>query len=847
MGLKDCLISAADQGEITREEAAFLADEFDRKFAQERLRMGDDVAAATARKKLEDELRARGREKRRLADLTEARRLGLKRYLQTYRDRDGKPNVYEGAMALLSHYGFRGTSSVRGKTEAIIAGAHKNLSELMFAFERRGVLGRRANRALQDDLVKEMHGEASGDATAKALAKALGDVFEDLRQRFNAGGGAIGKLDHYFPHSHDRLKVKAAGRQSWKAAIRPLLDPERMTNPLTGEPVGAAGIDAALDHVYASIVSQNRAHMQPAMRPAGLGALSRQRQDERFLVFKDAASWQDYHGAFGRGDVVQAIFNHINAMARDVAALEELGPNPAAMVEWLKQVVAHEIGKLEAGLPALAEESKLFGASQARLAEYRIGALYQTLRGRPEVVSGAANFTANVKNFLVSAQLGMTSVLAGVTDPFIARASRKLAGLPQTATTAEMVKAMSKSGRDEIIRDGVIWDEYLHVMADELRFAGPAVGSEWSRWLADRGVTWSGLKPLTTGRKLVEARAWQRHIAEISDKRFDQLDARLRAALDGFGVEARHWDIWRQSVDPAGFVTARSITERGGPVQYLDMPRGPALEGAPLSAEQRAEARALAHREAAEKLSELISSWSERAVPTGTPNARSAITGAVARGTIVGELFDYVLQYKSFGLSFTAMQLEATAEMAAARGGGRGWRTGTAYFAAMAVPMTLAGAVYIQLKYLADGREPEDMSPTNTAFWLHAGIVGGGFGLFGDFFKASENRFGQGPVEALAGPGVAFLGDALGLTLGNVKDVAGGQETRAGREAVRFLKRYTPIASSHWATRGAYNRLVLDNLQWLLDPAADKSFKAQARNARKNGAAFMIEPGAFTP
>jgi hypothetical protein len=845
MGLKDCLISAAEQGAITREEAAALADEFDERFAQHRNGMSEDAAKARARQDMEKAWAAESAERRRRADLTEARRIGIKRYLQDYRNRDGKADVFEAAMALLSHYGYRATSSVRGRTEAIIAGAHKNLDQVMYAFERKGLLGRRPNRALESDVVKELHGEASGDATAKSLARAIRDVFEDLRQRFNAAGGAIGKLENFgLPHNHDRIKVKNATRERWKETIRPLLDPARMIHPLTGQPVGATGLDKALDHVFESIVSQNRAHMQPTMVRRGRGAISSQRQDERFLVFRDAASWLEYHRAFGKGDVVQVIFNHVNGMARDIAAMEVLGPNPAAMVEYLKNVVAHEVGKKETGLPSLAPDARFFKDSQAALAEWRLDSLWQNLRGRPEVASGAAEFTADVKNVLTSAQLGSTAILAASTDPFIARAARKLAGLPVTSTIRQMVEQLSKAKRREIFSSGVIWDDYLHVMQDELRFAGPAVGADWSRWLADRAVTWSGLKPLTTGRKLVEARAWQKHIADMSGRRFDQLDRRLKTALEGFGVTAEHWEIWRGSVDPAGFVTAREIERRGGAVTYLDMSGG-ALQ----SPAHAAEAKALAHRAAAEKLSEVIHSWQERSVPAGTPNARSAITGVLPRGTVAGELVDYMLQYKSFGLSFTALQIEAVGEMAARRGGGTGYRSGLGYFAPLAIMLTVGGALYLQIKGLLDGREPEDMNPVNNpGFWIKAGMTGGGFGLFGDFVKASENRFGQSPIEALAGPGVAFLGDAWMLTAGNLLEKAGGAEdAKAGRETRRFMQRYTPIVSSHWATRGAYNRIVLDNLQWMLDPEADRSFKAQARQAEKDGRRYFVPPGSLTP
>lgn len=840
MGLKDCLISAVGQGAITKKEASALADEFDQRFAQLRNGMSEDLAKAKARKDMEAALVAEAAEKRRRANLTEARRLGIKGNLQGYRDRAGNANVFEGAMGLLSHYGFRGASSVRGRTEAIIAGAHKNLDQVMFAFERKGLLGKRANRAIESDFVKELHGEASGDATAKMLARSVDTVFEDLRQRFNAAGGAIGKIENFgAPHSHDRLLVKAAGRERWKSAIRPLLDPNRMTNPVTQQPVGDAGLDAALDHVYTSIVSQNRANLKPSAARRGIGAIASQRQEERFLVFNDAASWLEYHRQFGQGDVVQAVFNHVNGMARDIAAMEILGPNPAAMVEYLKQVVSHEIGKQEAGLPNLAAEPKILKNSAARWAEHRIDALWQNLRGNPEVAAGAANITTNIKNVLTGTQLGSTVILAAATDPFVSRAARKLAGLPVTSTIGDMISQLSKSNRQEIIRSGVIWDEYMHVMNDELRFAGPAVGADWSRWVADRGVTWSGLKPLTTGRKLVEARAWQSHIADMADKRFADLDKRFRTVLEGFGVADADWEIWRKAIDPDGFVTQRQIEVNGGAVQYLDM-----RQGALSSPAHAAEAKALAHRAAAEKLSEVITSWSERSVPSGTPNTRSLITGKLPRGTIAGEFFDYMLQYKSFGLSFTTMQLEAIGEMAATRGGGRGFRSGLGYFAPMAIMLTLGGAVYLQIKALLDGKRPESMNPVeNPGFWLKAGFQGGGFGLFGDFVKSSENRFGQGIEQSLMGPGIAFVGDTAKLTIGNALDVVAGNDTKAGRETVQYMRRYTPWIASHWATRGAYNRLVLDNLQWMMDPEADKSFKAMAALAKKNGTPYFVMPG----
>ena len=89
MSLRDCLVSAVDQGAITNAEATALLDEFDARFAQNRAALGDTVAAAQARKDLEAALRAQAIEKRRRANLTEAARKRVKGRLLDHRTAKG--------------------------------------------------------------------------------------------------------------------------------------------------------------------------------------------------------------------------------------------------------------------------------------------------------------------------------------------------------------------------------------------------------------------------------------------------------------------------------------------------------------------------------------------------------------------------------------------------------------------------------------------------------------------------------------------------------------------------------------------------------------------------------------
>lgn len=69
-------------------------------------------------------------------------------------------------------------------------------------------LGLCENKKLITDLVHEIAGDDTGNPVAKSAAKAWIGTVESLRQRFNAAGGDIGKLEDWlFPQTHDRYKI----------------------------------------------------------------------------------------------------------------------------------------------------------------------------------------------------------------------------------------------------------------------------------------------------------------------------------------------------------------------------------------------------------------------------------------------------------------------------------------------------------------------------------------------------------------------------------------------------------------------------------------------------------------
>ncbi|PZU23914.1 MAG: hypothetical protein DI589_06565 [Shinella sp.] len=818
MSLRDCLNSAVEQGAINSRQADELNRYYEARFRKNRAKMSDREAAVAARAEVVAELRADAAEQRRQVLLSEARRKEIADFMEGYRNRKGEPDQLDAALSLMIHNGFKGTSSMEGKANAIIAMAHRDLSEVMYHFRRSKGLGRRLNKADLPDLIKAMHGEKTANETAGALATALSGVLEDLRQRFNAAGGNIPlRQDWGIVHSHNRRVIRKLGRTpdearaKWKAFITPLLDAEQMTNPKTGEKIGADGLDASLDYVFETITSDGWAHRKPEARRFGKGKLANRHQDSRFLIFRDAQSWLTYNEKFGNNDAIGSIFNHINSMARDIAAMERFGPNPDATMEWIKQAVQVNIGRQQAG--AIDVAGKPPGQSAIKWAGYRVDSLWRALRGRETVLDAPAKWAGDIRNLATSAMLGSTGILASVTDPFVAGAARRLAGLPIMSSFGQMLTRFARDGdRRAMARRAVIWDDYLHTMNESARFVDQLFGHEWSRYLVDRSLTWNALSPMTDARKRIEASAWHETLGGFAEKATDWMDMPplLKNTMEGFGISESDWHKMRAGVDEMGFLDPGGVFEKTG------------------------------NRGLAEKYAEMITQWSERSVPAGDPRIKSVLTGGVPRGTILGEIGEFGSQFMSFGMSFTARQLEAIYlySMIGRSNGGKVAR-GAWYFAAMSIPLMIGAGTYIQILNVLNGKDPEDM--TTAAFWGRAFVKGGGGGLFADFIDRAENRFGQSFAETLPGPGAAFIGDTADMTLRTIQAIMGNEEAKAGRAAAKYVGRYTPILSSHPATRVMYRRAVVDQLQWLLDPEAEMSFKAQKRKST-----FWWEPGETT-
>jgi hypothetical protein len=248
-------------------------------------------------------------------------------------------------------------------------------------------------------------------------------------------------------------------------------------------------------------------------------------------------------------------------------------------------------------------------------------------------------------------------------------------------------------------------------------------------------------------------------------------------------------------------------------------------------------------RDAAVKMLGAIAGIQRMAVPEGNAITRALVLGDTRPGTLHGEFLRSIAQYKGFPMaSFMQHYFRA---MESLRDGEGQWFRGQ-YLASLMISTTVLGALSLQLKNIAYGKDPQPMFGEHAAkFWSLAFAQGGAGGIFGDQLKALAMASQNGDASRMMSPVAGFFADVVGLTRGNLGQSLAGRDARAGRDAVNFANKYTPDI---WYTRLAMDRLVWDTLQKMADPeAADTFSRIQERARREQQTQFWWRPGTSSP
>jgi len=805
---RSCMDSLVEDEEMTTEQAKRILNEYEDVFEEMRDDLGLDAARVEAARETIERLGTAQTERRRRKQLEAAVAKRQTERMREYRDMSGRPDPGLFLQHLVhAPHGF-GASTLAGRFEAVRRSARARMTRSLVD-HRADLLGMRRNRQQLANVERELFGEHTGDARAAKIAEDFRAVSEVLRVRFNAAGGNIQKRkDWGLPQRHDPHRVRKAGYEQWRRTILPALDLVQMGRwQNNGKAYTERTIEPILKRIYEHIRTEGYSARDPAARD-GEGSLALRRVDPRVLKFKNRAMYSMYSRNFGDGlDTFRVMMGHIDEMASEIAQMEVLGPSPSNMFRFLADAAKHAAARSgEDGALKLA-------AQRVKVAEQMFD-LFTGTANMP-VSPRFAKAMAALRNLQVAAHLGR-AVLSSVTDFNHQRIASQFAGLSQTGFFRQMVRlARSATIRAQANEAGLIWENAVNIGNAVARYELEDLHVEWAARLADFTIRSTGLGWLTETHRQAFGLEFMSQLAKWREGSWSVLPASTRRLMEAHGIGEGDW--------PAIIATRVHRTPDG---LALLRPR---------------DIEATGSRDLADRLMELIVNQTNFAVPTSNVWGRAHVLFGTRPGTIPGELLRSGLQFKAWPITVMVEQFGRI--MREIRGGRK--MNAASYAANMVLGSTILGAIAVILKDVNKGRDPRDV--TTSRFWIAALAQGGGAGIFGDFAFNDQSRFGGGLSQTLAGPTATLLDDIiLDFGVGNLQQIARGDDPAAGRELTNLLRRYLP-AGSAWYLQTPLRRGVIDELQRAIDPKASDSFHARVRNAAKYDSGYWWTPGDRLP
>lgn len=708
------------------------------------------------------------------------------------------------------------------RTHAYVDGikrdATRGLMDLIAAADDKqgATIGRQALMVLFDaqnpvmtrDLALEVfaQGQAgTGNAAARAGAQAWLKITDQLRQRFNAAGGDVGKLDYgYLPQAHDQLRVLAAGQDAWAQQVLPMLDRSRYLKEDGARMTDPEVLDA-LRGAWETISSDGANKAAPGAFK-GSGARANRGSESREIHFKDGEAYLQYLGRFGTGSMYDAMIGHIGGLSRDIGLVERYGPNPDAQARLQFDLADRADG------PGRLGRQRVFGNTAA--------AYWRLLNGSAGTPDSArvAMIGQHVRNVETFAKL-QGAVLSSITDLgtyFVTTGFNKLSYWDAFTSIGS---AMTKDTREFLNTHGMIAESMI---SDLNRWSGENVAQSWSGRIANATMRLSLMNAWTDTLRRGFQLTHMQGIGKMRGTDWTSLAEYDQWRLSQAGLTPDDWAVIQQAQpivhNGAEFVTPDAIYATGDPragevvAKYLGM----------------------------------LSDESEVAVLNPDLATRAITTaGGSQAGTIPGELWRAVAQFKSFPIAMISRHWMRMLETPQGLDGAPAAANRLVYAGAMLVSLTALGAIAFQSKQLVSGKDPVDM--TTPKFWTRAFAQGGGLGFAGDILLG-DTTDARSPLDSfsrlLLGPTFGSAADLYELTKGNVDEYLAGKDTHVGAEALKFARGHAPLVNL-WYGKAALDHAGLHALQESMSPGYLSRIRSKAR--KDWGQDYWWTPGTGLP
>lgn len=687
-----------------------------------------------------------------------------------------------------------------------------------------GFAGLFENEKGVNDLVKELFGEDSGNAAAKAGATAWKQVTDELRDRANAAGMNVGKLDEWrYPQSWSQSRVAGSDRdpskalETWLAKMTPLLDRSKYLNE-DGSRMNDEGVQKVLTTAFDTITTDGQNKVEAgAMK--GYGLTAKRQSAHRALLFKDSDSYLSAQGDFGDRNLWSTLTGHVRSVSRDIALNETLGPDAQGAFNYFNDRT--KLDELRQAPSSKDSINKAHAFNES---------LLDVVAGKTQVVNQKVQDRwQSWRNFQVASKLGKV-VITALGDEAGMSATAFANKIPWSETFAREFKYLSPgSGKDRDIAahaglglNGMIGGLNRFGTEDLNLGAGTSLSGkarEFTAKLANGVMHASGAEAMWDARRRALGSVLMSYLGKTVQNvdHFADINQADHGILANKGVTENDWQVWKAAEPEDWGMSHGVLTPKS--IQAIPDERLSAF-GNPTDLKRHASTMLLGH---------VLEETGMGVMDTGAREQTRMRFGTTA-GTTQGELLRSALLFKGFSASMMMKHWARAADMPTTAGT---W----AYGARLVVAGTIMGALANQLRNVVGGKDPDNI--VEPKFWGNAILRGGGLGFYGDFLYGEMTSHDTSLIPALMGPLATESEEAWNLTGGNAFKAARGERTDEGAKLVRFGKSEVPFLNM-WYTQAAMDHILWNEMQEAASPGYLDRMQAKAQTQR--GTSYYWDP-----
>jgi hypothetical protein len=666
------------------------------------------------------------------------------------------------------------------------------------------------------EIMREMIGEPTGVKGAKDIARILKESQNSWRLRLNDLGANIGELDDWITRTtHNTEKMAAASKSSrliednrlaWVEYIQARLNLKR-TFADVNDPLEISKI---LSSIYDSLMTGDHLKHGGTNSIYGTKNVTNRLNSSRVLHFKDLQARQEYNIKFGEPSLQTSVFNVLTSSAKNIVMMQELGTNPQDTFNKILALLKKKYKNSDYKIVRDLNFENFQGAfSQIDGSINVIGS--QTLAKIGIVVRGTGDM----------ARLGGT-VITSFADlaPYMGTTNFQGRGLLTGLFEAinGLLGGNNRAAMEalEVVSNSIVVSNRGNVFGD----GGDLTGSIGN--LRNKFFKWNGLNGWVASLKSSMALGVAKFYGSLSETKFFNLEKRERNFLTLYGIDEGKWDMLRSikslAVDNKRYLTAEGAKDISDSVinKYLG--------------------RKLSARELRNFKNDLELTWRNvlndqgtHGTPEPDTQIRAITTMGSIKGTYMGELNRFIMQYKNFSVSLYKKILRREMD---SYGPDESKLIGASMLASTLMLGTIFGYIVLSVKDMLSGRSPRD--PKKLSVIMQSFVQGGGGGIYGDFLMSEiQNQYGNGIFETALGPTASDIKKFIDM----VKTM--NEPKKAGKKFLELAEGHTPFINLYY-TKAAYDYLIGYQIKEYLDPGFFKRMKD--RNEENRGQTYYFKP-----